>query len=147
MDCTINTKVVLIDIINENTMNKKILGLGVATLALAAIVIIPNISDAYRGNAAIKGPNYTVERHEAMEKAFESNDYNAWQKLMEGRGRVTTVINKDNFAKFAQIHELTEEGKTAEAQTLRAELGLGQHDGTGSGSMGGGRGMGMGRNR
>lgn len=123
-------------------MNKKILGLvGVATLVL---VIFPSMSLAYRGDASVKGPNYTVERHDAMEKAFDNNDFTAWQKLMTGRGNVTKVVNKDNFAKFAQIHKLTEEGKTTEAQKLRTELGLGLHNSQGNGM---GRGMGMMHNR
>jgi hypothetical protein len=126
-------------------MNKKILGLvGVATLALGALVILPNVTLAYRGDASVKGPNYTQERHDAMEKAFDNNDFTAWQKLMSGRGNVTKVVNKDNFAKFAQIHKLTEEGKTAEANALRTQLGLGLHNGQGNGV---GRGMGMMHNR
>jgi hypothetical protein len=126
-------------------MNKKILGLvGVATLALGAVAMIPGITQAYRGDATVKGPNYTIERHDAMEKAFENNDFSAWQKLMVGRGRVTQVINKDNFAKFAEIHKLTEEGKTVEAQKLRTEMGLGLHNGQGRGN---GQGMGRMNNR
>ncbi|MFA6386409.1 MAG: hypothetical protein WCW04_01395 [Candidatus Paceibacterota bacterium] len=128
-------------------MNKKILGLvGVATLALGALVILPSMTLAYRGDASVKGPNYTVERHDAMEKAFDNNDFTAWQTLMTGRGNVTQVVTKDNFAKFSQIHKLTEEGKTVEANALRAELGLGLHNGKGNG-MGQGRGMGMMHNR
>lgn len=116
-------------------MNKKILGLvGVVTLALGALIIIPQMTQAYRGNVSIKGPNYTVERHDAMEKAFDSNDFTAWQKLMVGRGRVIDVVNKDNFAKFAEIHKLTEEGKTVEAQKLRTDLGLGIQNGQGRGA-------------
>ena len=92
----------------------------------------------------IRDRNYTVERHDAMETAYEQNNFTAWQKLMTGRGNVTKVVNKDNFAKFAQIHKLTEEGKTAEAQKLRTELGLGLHNGQGNGM---GRGMGMMHNR
>ena len=126
-------------------MNKKILGLvGVATLALGALVILPSMTQAYRGDASVKGPNYTPERHDAMEKAFESKDFTAWQKLMVGRGNVTKVVNKDNFAKFAEIHKLTEEGKTVEAQKLRTELGLGLHNGQGKGK---GAGMGQGMKR
>ncbi len=126
-------------------MNKKILGLvGVITLALGALVILPSMTQAYRGDVSVKGPNYTVERHDAMEKAFNSNDFTTWQKLMTGRGNVTKVVNKDNFAKFAQIHKLIEEGKTAEAQKLRTELGLGLHNGQGNGM---GRGMGVIHNR
>jgi hypothetical protein len=75
-----------------------------------------------------------------MQKAFDNNDFISWQKLMEGKGRVTQVINKDNFAKFAEIHKLLQEGKKEEAQKLRAELGLGLQNGMG-------RGMGQGMNR
>jgi UPF0716 family protein affecting phage T7 exclusion len=126
-------------------MNKKILGLaGIVTLALGALVILPSMTQAYRGDASIKGPNYTVERHDAMEKAFEQNNFTAWQTLMAGRGRATQIVNKDNFAKFAEIHKLAEEGKTAEAGVLRAELGLGLHNGQGNGM---GQGMGKMNNR
>jgi hypothetical protein len=126
-------------------MNKKILGLvGVTTLALGALVILPSMTQAYRGDATVKGPNYTVERHDAMEKAFDNNDFTAWQKLMIGKGNVTKVVNKDNFAKFAEIHKLTEEGKTVDAQKLRTELGLGLHNGQGRGM---GQGMGRMNNR
>jgi hypothetical protein len=124
-------------------MNKKTLGLiAVSTLALGALVILPNITQAYRGDLSLKGPNYTVERHDAMEKAFENKDFTAWQKLMTGRGNVTKIINKDNFAKFAEIHKLKEEGKIAEAEILRKELGLGLHNGEGKG-----KGMGQGMRR
>ncbi len=112
-------------------MNKRILGLSVISLALVAIVAGPSISQAYRSDSSIKGPNYTTERHDAMEKALESKDFFSWQKLMEGKGRVTQVVNKDNFDKFSEMHELMEEGKTTEAQKIREELGLGMHKGFG----------------
>jgi len=73
-----------------------------------------------------------------MTKAFEKNDYNAWKNLMQGKGRVTQVVNKDNFSKFAQAHKLALEGKTAEANKIRTELGLGLQNGSGRG-----QGMGM----
>ena len=126
-------------------MNKKMLGLiRIATLAFGALVMLPSVTQAYRGDMAVKGPNYTAEGHEAMEKAFDNNDFASWQKLMAGRGRVTQLVNKDNFAKFAEIHKLTEEGKIAEAKILRTELGLGLHNGQGKG-LGQGTGRGMGR--
>ncbi len=112
-------------------MNKKVLGLSVVALALVAIVVAPNISQAYRGDSSVKGPSYTTERHEAMEKAFDDKDFSSWQKLMEGRGRVTQVVNKDNFIKFSEIHKLIEEENTTEAQKIREELGLGMHNGFG----------------
>jgi hypothetical protein len=78
-----------------------------------------------------------------MEKAFETNDYTAWNNLMSGKGKVTRVINKDNFAKFAEAHILAEKGDTAGAAKIRAELGLGLKNGSGQG-QGNGRGMGRG---
>ncbi len=121
-------------------MNKTILTLGLTALVIGGLFALPKATSAYRGDPTVKGPNYTEERHSAMEKAFESNDYNAWKNLMNGRGRVTQVINKDNFARFAKIHELVEDGKTDEANKIRAELGLGLQNGSGYG-------MGMGRNK
>ena len=121
-------------------MNKSIFTLGVAAVVIGGLFTFPRAIEAYRGDPSVKGPNYTAERHEAMEKAFENKDYNAWKTLMAGRGRVTQVINAQNFAKFAQAHELAEQGKTDEANKIRAELGLGLHNGIGMG-----QGMGYGR--
>lgn len=115
-------------------MNKKtIIALSIATVVLGGILTFPKTAVAYKGDPTVKGPNYTEERHEAMEKAFETKDYNAWKSLMQGNGRVTQVINQDNFAKFAQAHELAEAGKTQEAAAIRTELGLGLHNGSGQG--------------
>lgn len=114
-------------------MNKKLLGLGVAVLVLGGIGVSASTALAYRGDPSVKGPNYTAERHTAMEKAFENKDYNAWKELTQGRGRVTQVVNQENFAKFAEAHELAEQGKIAEAQKIRQELGLGSGQGQGKG--------------
>lgn len=112
-------------------MNKTSLLLGLMTLIVAGAVITPQTTFAYKGDPNVKGPNYTQERHAAMEKAFDNNDYNAWKNLMQGKGRVVQVINAQNFAKFAQAHKLAEQGKTAEANKIRAELGLGLQNGSG----------------
>ena len=122
-------------------MNKAIL--AVTALALGAGVLFATAPStlAYRGDPNVQGPNYSPERHEAMEKAFENKDYNAWKNLMQGRGRVTQVVTEQNFARFAEAHELAEQGKIQEANQIRQELGLGLHNGSGQG-----QGMGMGRN-
>jgi hypothetical protein len=124
----------------KNNMNKKSILLGLTALAIGGAVIAPQAVLAYRGDPTVKGPNYTEERHTAMEKAFETKDYNAWKTLMAGRGRVTQVVNAQNFAKFAEAHELAEQGKLTEANKIRAELGLGLQNGSGVG-----QGMGYGR--
>lgn len=103
-----------------NIMNKSIFALSLGAVIAGAVLFYPKTASANW----TPGPNYTQERHEAMEKAFATNDYNAWKKLMDGRGRVTQVINKDNFAKFAQAHTLDEQGRIKEAEKIRQELGL-----------------------
>lgn len=109
------------------------------TVILTGAMMLPKTTEAYRGDINVKGPNYSEERHTAMVKAFESKDYNAWKNLMQGKGRVSQVINKDNFVTFAKAHELSLQGKTDEANKLRQSLGLGLQNGSG-------KGQGMGRN-
>lgn len=127
-------------------MNRKKIPYGLLTVALTALVgtVLVGSAYAYQGDYTKKGPNYTPERHEAMEKAFEKNDYNAWKNLMQGRGRVTQVVTKDNFAQFAKAHALAEQGKLAEADAIREKLGLKTRNGQ---KVGSGYGQGMGMNR
>ncbi|RJR26792.1 hypothetical protein C4561_03350 [candidate division WWE3 bacterium] len=133
-------------------INKKLI-FGLSALILGAgVFMLPGKVMAYQGDYTQKGPNCDPERHEAMEQAFENNDYQAWADLMEGRGRVTEVINESNFNRFAEAHRLAEEGNYDAADAIRAELGLRTRNGerTGSGymrGMGQGRGQGLGINR
>lgn len=117
-------------------MKKENLALSVLALTAAAFIAIPSIGSAYRGDPSIEGPNCTAERHEAMEKAFENNDYDAWKELMGDRGRVTQVITAENFSRFSEAHRLMEEGRIEEARQIRAELGLGLKNGVGRMMMG-----------
>lgn len=109
----------------ELKMRLKTILAGITVLALGIVLMAPKAVDAYQGDPGVRGPYYTEERHEAMEKAFETNDYTAWKNLMQGRGRLMQIISRDNFAKFAKAHELAEQGKIDEANKIRAELGLG----------------------
>lgn len=128
-------------------MKKTTIGLGALALVLGVTAVSAGSVMAYQGDPSVKGPNYSTERHEAMEEAFENEDYDAWKNLMEGKGRVTEVINEDNFAKFAKAHELMERGDITETQEIRQELGLGQHNGSMKGMTEMGKGMGRGMNR
>ncbi len=114
--------------------------LGLSSFALVGAVLAPQAVFAYKGDPGVQGPNYTAERHEAMQKAFETNDYNAWKALSNGHGRVTKVVNAENFSKFAEAHKLADQGKVDEAKAIRAELGLGLKNGSGN-KQGNGRGM------
>lgn len=128
----------------EKNMNTNKIMYGFSALALTALVgtVIVGSAYAYQGDYTKKGPNYTPERHTAMEKAFDTNDFNAWKNLMQGRGRVLEVVTQANFSKFAQAHKLAEQGKFVEADAIRKDLGLRTRDGQKSG-MGYGQGMGM----
>lgn len=124
-------------------MNKKTMLLGATALVLGAVALLPQTVLAYKGDANVKGPNYTEERHDAMTQAFANTDYNAWKALMDGKG-IARRITAENFAKFAEAHQLSLEGKTTEAAAIRAELGLGQQNGSGM-SQGAKNGNGQGR--
>jgi hypothetical protein len=117
----------------EHTMKKTSVFLGLTALVMGGALFVPQTVLAYRGDLSVKGPNYTAERHTAMEKAFETKDFNAWKALMAGRGRVVQVVNAQNFTKFAQAHTLAEQGNLAEAKKIRAELGLGLQNRSGMG--------------
>lgn len=124
-------------------MKKATLGFGALALVLGTMGVFVSSALAYKGDPAVKGPNYSAERHATMEEALENKDYDAWKNLMQDKGRVTQVINKDNFAKFAEAHELVEQGNMVEAQKIRQELGLGMHNASGTeiGKKGMGKGM------
>ncbi len=107
-------------------MTKKTIGLGIATITVAGALAAGSVS-AYRGDPNVKGPNYTPERHEAMLKAFENKDFNAWKELKQGHGRPAEVIdNQEKFERFVEMRQYMLEGKEDEAAKIRAELGLGQ---------------------
>lgn len=103
--------------------------LTIGAAALTAVIVSAGFAAslfAYQGDPSVQGPNYSAERHSAMEEAFEKGDYSAWKELMAGKGRVSQVINEDNFAQFVKAHDLAESGDSEGAQKIRAELGLGQ---------------------
>lgn len=111
--------------------NKTILTLGATALVLGGLVMTPKLVEAYQGDPNVQGPNFTIERHEAMTQAFENNDFQAWKEQMQGKGRVIQVVNEDNFAQFALGHKLAQEGELDKAKQIRAELGLGLRNGFG----------------
>jgi hypothetical protein len=122
-------------------MAKKTKAIIVSLVAIVGLTGLVATSFAYQGNPTVKGPNYSPERHEAMEQAFANRDYNAWKELMNGRGRVSQVINEENFARFAEAHELAENGDLEGAKKIREELGLGQGGRFHGAGKGYGRGM------
>ena len=91
--------------------NKKTLGimaLGVFALLGVSMVF------AYQGDYSVRGPNYSDDRHEAMEAAFDDLDYSAWVALMSESGRsprVLDVVTEDNFGTFVEAHDAAMAGR------------------------------------
>ena len=111
-------------------MNKLLLA-GISSIAL---VLILGLVFAYQGDFLTKGPNYSEDRHEAIEQAINNKDYATWFELMTSEGRtpkVTKVVTEENFEKFIQMHNAQIANDLETAQKLRTELGLGAKNGTG----------------
>ena len=124
-------------------MNKKILGSVGLAIGVLTVLGLSQVS-AYRGDYTQVGPNHTEEREAAMDKVMNEKDYEGWKALMTEDGRTPGVLRKidtqEEFDKFAEARRLGKEGKTAEANAIRSELGLGngQGKGSGNGQRGGG---------
>lgn len=106
---------------------KKSTKLFAGTFAIAIVTIgafAVSSALAYQGDYSKQGPDYSPERHSAMENAFANNSYEEWKELMNGRGRITHVINEGNFARFAEAHQLAHQGDLEGADAIRKELGI-----------------------
>lgn len=115
-------------------MTKNIIfGLSALVLGLIAINSISPVM-AYRGDASVRGPNYTEARHNTNVSAFEKNDYKAWVANMSGRG-VTRFVTEANFKEFATAQLSAQKGDNSLINAFRTKYGMG---------MGAGRGQGMG---
>lgn len=116
---------------------KKTAIFGLLALMIVGMVFSTSIVSAYRGDYSVQGPNYNEERHELMENAFETLDYNAWSELMTEDGRhprIVNVVTEENFELFIQAHGAGKAGDSETASALRAELGLNNGNGPKNGS-------------
>lgn len=119
----------------------------ISIIALSALILIgagTYAAEAYKGDPSKLGPNCTPAEHDAVSKAITVGDYDSWKSLMSGRGRASEVVTKENFSKFREAYMLRLDGKTVEANKIRAELGLGLKNGSGKS---GGQRMGMHNNK
>ncbi|HBP51451.1 MAG: hypothetical protein US68_C0003G0004 [Candidatus Shapirobacteria bacterium GW2011_GWE1_38_10] len=110
--------------------------LGMAALALGLVAVksfAPVL--AYRGDATVKGPNYTEERHNTNITAFQKGDYKSWAANMAGRG-ATRFVTESNFKEFAAAQVAAQNGDSTLLNAFRSKYGMGQGNGQG-------RGMGM----
>ncbi len=114
----------------KNNISSKLMWSFLALFVISAITLA-GVTYAYRGDPNVKGPNYDAAVHEQLEAAIEAGDYDTWLKIRQDnnlpmQGRMFQVINKDNFAKYTELHDANIAGDTTTANTIRAELGLGQ---------------------
>ncbi|MCK5466249.1 hypothetical protein KAI56_01990 [Candidatus Parcubacteria bacterium] len=124
----------------ENS-NKVLLG-SLAVVMMGAFAV--SSAMAYQGDYSKQCPAYSPERHITMTEAMDNNNYEAWRELMADRGRVTQVINADNFARFAEARRLAHSGDLEGADEIRKELGLKTRNGE---KVGAGYGEKQGRGR
>lgn len=116
--------------------------LSFAALALGLVAIKSfKPALAYRGDATVKGPNYSEARHTTNVTAFEKGDYKSWSANMAGRG-ATRFVTEANFKEFAKAQLAAQKGDSTLLNAFRAKYGMGQ--GNGSGCQGNGQGMGRG---
>lgn len=115
-------------------MTKKFILLGLTALVVTGAIFAPQATLAYKGDPNVKGPNYTQERHEAMQTAIANKDANAVKQLMQGKG-VARRLGEDTtkWNRFVEMQALQNAGKTEEAKQIRTELGLGLRNGSGNG--------------
>ena len=116
--------------------SNKILVGSLAVVMMGAFAVSSAL--AYQGDYSKQGPDYSPERHTAMEAAMASNDYAAWSELMANRGRITQVINAENFSRFAEAHQLAQAGDLDGADEIRSELGVRTRNGEKVGARHGG---------
>ena len=104
-------------------MNKALFAIAIVALASIGTVM------AFNGDPSLKGPYFDEERHDAMQTAFEENDYGAWHALMTedgGSPKITEMVTEENFDRFADMHQAMIGGDREAAQEIREELGFGQ---------------------
>lgn len=113
-------------------MNTKII-LGISALALGLVALksfTPVL--AYRGDATVKGPNYTEARHATNLAAFQKGDYKSWAANMAGRG-ATRFVTEANFKEFATAQLASQKGDSTLLNAFRAKYGMGRGNGQGRG--------------
>ncbi|MFH0840920.1 MAG: hypothetical protein V1865_03010 [bacterium] len=138
----------------KKTIKNRALYLGTAIMALViTTAIVAGVSSARgldNGFGLRDGnePNYSPERHIAMQTAFENNDYDAWKELMtqqqnemaQAHQKMIEAITEENFAQFAEMHQLMMDGDYEGAKAISDELGLPGWQGKGFRKMGRGQG-------
>jgi len=110
---------------NKKISNKTLMSLGIfGVMAILGMSMV----FAYQGNPNIQGPNFSEERHEAMQDAFDNLDYDAWVVLMtenDRHPRIVDVITEENFSEFIEARNSALNGNSGALKEFKESLGLG----------------------
>jgi hypothetical protein len=96
---------------------------------LASLVILGWLATAstfaYQGNPWVANPNPTDPvRHEAMQKALETNNYTTWKELMAGKWVLNKITTEEQFKSFIAMRDAYAKGDTDTYNKLKTELWL-----------------------
>ena len=110
---------------DKKRTNKALMGFGIfGIIALLGISMV----FAYQGDPNVQGPNFSEERHEAMQEVLESGSYEDWYNLMienDRHPRIVEVITEENFDEFVEARNAALEGDLDALKEFRESLGLG----------------------
>jgi len=78
-------------------------------------------------------PGPDPEKREAVNKALENGDYNAWKSAAGEDNPVTKEVTEDEFPRLIEAHDLLQEGeqKFKESRQIMEELGVKKGPGQG----------------
>lgn len=91
---------------------------------------MPGQGEFRRGHHGRAPHGLNAEQADALKTALENKDFAAWSTIIsenapEVKGdKILEVINADNFAQFAEMHQLRQSGDTTAADAIAQELGL-----------------------
>jgi len=126
---------------NKKRTNKILMSLGIfGIVALLGMSMV----FAYQGDPNVQGPNFSEERHTAIQDAFEDGDYQAWYDLMTKDGRhpkILDVVDEDNFDEFIEARNAGPDALKEFRESLG--LGLGQMKHGNGEALGKGQGKGL----
>ena len=111
--------------------NKYYLLTGLVGL-LVTTALIGSVSSAHWG-VNIEKNQEIKQMHQEVRNAFNNNDYNTWQEMMNDKAdnlcdkaeEMRENITQENFDKMIKAHELMQDGNKEEAIEIMKELGFG----------------------
>lgn len=104
------------------TVKKTITFLILAVFAIASVFVV----SAYNLNS--QKADYSEEKHDLINLAFEENNYDLWYETMSADSlnkKILTKVNSDNFETFSNLRKAKLNGNEQLVDELKKELGFG----------------------